>query len=146
MRIDQKRGSPPELGGFAVDVGALRFGELKTNAGRLSPYFFNAGGFDDGAKLGRLAEDALRETLKANPTLEVRRRVGRLLSEPVSDEVSLAVGETLRAHRGIRLLEMIGTPEARRALERLADGAGPSPQTQAARGSVERLKRVDGAR
>jgi len=41
---------------FAVDVGALRFGEFKTKAGRLSPYFFNAGLFDDGAKLGRLAE------------------------------------------------------------------------------------------
>ena len=40
---------------FAVDTGALRFGEFKTKAGRLSPYFFNAGLFDDGAKLGRLA-------------------------------------------------------------------------------------------
>ena len=33
----------------------LRFGEFKTKAGRLSPYFFNAGLFDDGAKLLRLA-------------------------------------------------------------------------------------------
>jgi orotate phosphoribosyltransferase len=41
---------------FAVDAGVLRFGEFKTKAGRLSPYFFNAGLFDDGAKLGRLAE------------------------------------------------------------------------------------------
>jgi len=41
---------------FAVDCGVLRFGEFKTKAGRLSPYFFNAGLFDDGAKLGRLAE------------------------------------------------------------------------------------------
>ena len=41
---------------FAVDSGVLRFGEFKTKAGRLSPYFFNAGVFDDGAKLGRLAQ------------------------------------------------------------------------------------------
>ena len=41
---------------FAVDCGVLRFGEFNTKAGRLSPYFFNAGLFDDGAKLGRLAE------------------------------------------------------------------------------------------
>jgi orotate phosphoribosyltransferase len=41
---------------FAVDAGVLRFGQFKTKAGRLSPYFFNAGGFDDGAKLGRLAQ------------------------------------------------------------------------------------------
>jgi orotate phosphoribosyltransferase len=40
---------------FSVDNGALRFGEFTTKAGRLSPYFFNAGLFDDGAKLGRLA-------------------------------------------------------------------------------------------
>ena len=40
---------------FAVEAGVLRFGDFKTKAGRLSPYFFNAGGFDDGAKLGRLA-------------------------------------------------------------------------------------------
>jgi orotate phosphoribosyltransferase len=41
---------------FAVEAGVLRFGEFKTKAGRLSPYFFNAGLFDDGAKLGRLAQ------------------------------------------------------------------------------------------
>ncbi|MBV7544296.1 orotate phosphoribosyltransferase [Acidovorax sp. sic0104] len=41
---------------FAVESGVLRFGEFKTKAGRLSPYFFNAGLFDDGSKMGRLAE------------------------------------------------------------------------------------------
>ncbi|MBP9904864.1 MAG: orotate phosphoribosyltransferase [Rhodoferax sp.] len=41
---------------FAVDCGVLRFGEFKTKAGRMSPYFFNAGLFDDGAKLDRLAQ------------------------------------------------------------------------------------------
>ena len=41
---------------FAVASGVLRFGEFKTKAGRLSPYFFNAGLFDNGAKLGRLAD------------------------------------------------------------------------------------------
>ena len=41
---------------FCVEAGALKFGEFKTKAGRLSPYFFNAGLFDDGAKLSRLAE------------------------------------------------------------------------------------------
>ena len=41
---------------FSVASGVLRFGEFKTKAGRMSPYFFNAGLFDDGAKLGRLAQ------------------------------------------------------------------------------------------
>jgi orotate phosphoribosyltransferase len=41
---------------FALAAGVLRFGEFKTKAGRMSPYFFNAGLFDDGAKLSRLAQ------------------------------------------------------------------------------------------
>ena len=41
---------------FAVGCKVLRFGEFKTKAGRLSPYFFNAGLFNDGNSLGRLAE------------------------------------------------------------------------------------------
>lgn len=49
--------------GFSVEAGVLRFGEFKTKAGRLSPYFFNSGLFDDGAKLGRLAEFYARRLL-----------------------------------------------------------------------------------
>ena len=45
-----------EFVAFAVECGVLRFGEFTTKAGRQSPYFFNAGLFDDGAKLGRLAQ------------------------------------------------------------------------------------------
>jgi len=41
---------------FAIESGVLRFGQFKTKAGRMSPYFFNAGLFDDGAKMLRLAE------------------------------------------------------------------------------------------
>ena len=41
---------------FALSCQVLRFGEFKTKAGRLSPYFFNAGLFNDGNSLSRLAE------------------------------------------------------------------------------------------
>lgn len=41
---------------FAIEAGVLRFGDFKTKSGRLTPYFFNAGLFDDGVKLTRLAE------------------------------------------------------------------------------------------
>ena len=41
---------------FAIASQVLRFGEFKTKAGRLSPYFFNAGLFNDGEKLRRLGE------------------------------------------------------------------------------------------
>src|SRR5574344_720243 len=40
---------------FALACKVLRFGEFKSKAGRMSPYFFNAGLFNDGASLGRLA-------------------------------------------------------------------------------------------
>ncbi|MGC8702617.1 MAG: orotate phosphoribosyltransferase [Thiomonas sp.] len=41
---------------FAVDSGVIAFGDFTTKAGRQSPYFFNAGLFNDGAMLGRLAQ------------------------------------------------------------------------------------------
>jgi orotate phosphoribosyltransferase len=50
---------------FACDRGVLRFGEFKTKAGRLSPYFFNAGLFDDGESLARLADFYARAVLAA---------------------------------------------------------------------------------
>ena len=40
---------------FSLEAGILRFGQFRTKAGRMSPYFFNAGLFNDGALLGRLA-------------------------------------------------------------------------------------------
>ncbi|HZW24203.1 MAG TPA: orotate phosphoribosyltransferase [Gallionella sp.] len=41
---------------FAVQQKVLRFGEFQTKAGRLSPYFFNAGLFNDGASLHSLTQ------------------------------------------------------------------------------------------
>jgi orotate phosphoribosyltransferase len=41
---------------FTIEQDVLRFGEFKTKAGRLSPYFFNAGLFYDGASLRELAQ------------------------------------------------------------------------------------------
>lgn len=41
---------------FAVQQKVLCFGEFQTKAGRLSPYFFNAGLFNDGASLRSLSQ------------------------------------------------------------------------------------------
>ena len=41
---------------FTIRQNVLRFGEFKTKAGRLSPYFFNAGLFYDGEALKQLAQ------------------------------------------------------------------------------------------
>ncbi|MBV5309532.1 orotate phosphoribosyltransferase [Chromatium okenii] len=40
---------------FAIEIGALRFGEFTLKSGRHSPYFFNAGHFNSGARLTQLA-------------------------------------------------------------------------------------------
>ena len=41
---------------FCIEKQVLQFGEFKTKAGRLSPYFFNAGLFNDGDSLLKLGE------------------------------------------------------------------------------------------
>jgi orotate phosphoribosyltransferase len=56
---------------FALETGVLRFGEFKTKAGRLSPYFFNAGLFNDGASLGRLCEFYSRAILASGIPCDV---------------------------------------------------------------------------
>lgn len=50
---------------FAVGRNVLRFGEFKTKAGRLSPYFFDAGLFNDGASLRTLAQFYAKAILAA---------------------------------------------------------------------------------
>jgi orotate phosphoribosyltransferase len=56
---------PSQFIAFALRTGVLRFGEFRTKAGRLSPYFFNAGGFDHGGSLGQLAQFYARTLLAA---------------------------------------------------------------------------------
>jgi orotate phosphoribosyltransferase len=56
---------------FAIRSGVLRFGEFRTKAGRLSPYFFNAGLFDDGAKLGELGRFYARAALASGIAFDI---------------------------------------------------------------------------
>ena len=48
---------------FLLDAGALRFGDFTLKSGRRSPYFINAGAFDDGAKIALLGEFYARTVL-----------------------------------------------------------------------------------
>jgi orotate phosphoribosyltransferase len=50
---------------FVVAQKVLYFGEFKTKAGRLSPYFFDAGLFYDGQSLARLAQFYAKAILAA---------------------------------------------------------------------------------
>ena len=49
---------------LAIDKSVLKFGEFTLKSGRVSPYFFNAGLFDDGHSLALLAE-YYAKTIKA---------------------------------------------------------------------------------
>ena len=65
MTLEIRRELRAEFIRFALQAGVLRFGEFTTKAGRQSPYFFNAGLFNDGATLGALAEFYARTLLDA---------------------------------------------------------------------------------
>ena len=56
---------------FCIKCGVLRFGQFKTKAGRMSPYFFNAGLFNDGAMLGRLGEFYAKAILAAGQPFDM---------------------------------------------------------------------------
>jgi hypothetical protein len=88
------------------------------------------------ARLGELAEPALRGALKGRPSAELRRRVGRLLEPLRKQELS---GERLREVRAVQVLELTGTAAARRVLAGLAKGEPEARLTREARGAWYRL-------
>ena len=73
---------------FACDLGVLRFGEFKTKAGRLSPYFFNAGLFNDGTSLARLSNFYARRILASGLQFDV-------LFGPAYKGIPLAAGAAM---------------------------------------------------
>jgi orotate phosphoribosyltransferase len=73
---------------FACERGVLRFGEFKTKAGRLSPYFFNAGLFNDGLSLSRLSDFYARRILAAGVEFDV-------LFGPAYKGIPLAAGAAM---------------------------------------------------
>lgn len=59
-----------EFVNFAVEAGVIRFGNFTLKSGRQSPYFFNAGLFNDGQSLSKLG-DFYAKTLQAHNWMEV---------------------------------------------------------------------------
>jgi orotate phosphoribosyltransferase len=56
---------------FTIERKVLCFGEFKTKAGRISPYFFNAGLFNDGMSLRRLSQFYAKAILSAQLEFDV---------------------------------------------------------------------------
>jgi hypothetical protein len=90
------------------------------------------------AKLGGSAETALRRALAGEPSLEVRRRLERLLANLRQNSLA---PDTLRVVRAVEVLEHLATPGARQLLTTLAEGAPDARETQEAQASLERLTR-----
>jgi dipeptidyl aminopeptidase/acylaminoacyl peptidase len=90
------------------------------------------------ARLGDQAGPFLRQALEESPSLEVRRRL-LLLLERVEGPPRPS-GEELRALRAVEVLEKIGTPEAWRLLDGLAQGDPSAALTREARATLDRLR------
>ncbi len=73
---------------FACERGVLRFGEFKTKSGRLSPYFFNAGLFNDGDALNKLCGFYARTILASKLEFDI-------LFGPAYKGIPLAAGTAM---------------------------------------------------
>lgn len=89
-------------------------------------------------RIGKPAEPAVRRELeKHKDTLELRRRLEKILGQIRDEAVS---NDTIREIRAIEVLERLGSPEAKAALQSLAKGAEGARLTTEAQNALERLK------
>jgi hypothetical protein len=87
-------------------------------------------------ELGDLAAAALRKAGAKNASLELRRRTQALLDKLRGPVIR---PELLRAVRAVAVLEDIASPEARKLLETLSQGAPDARLTQEAQTALQRL-------
>ena len=88
------------------------------------------------AALAEQAAPALRKALAGKPSLEARRRLDALLDR--LDGATLSA-ETIRQIRAVEALESIGNREARRLLDKLAEGPAETRLAQEAKAATVRL-------
>jgi RNA polymerase sigma factor (sigma-70 family) len=88
-------------------------------------------------ELGDRAATALRETLKAGPSLEKRRRVEALLKTLEASPLP----DIIRELRAVAILERIGTRDAADLLRALSGGDAGARLTQQARATLARISR-----
>ena len=85
-------------------------------------------------KLGEAARPAIEVALgRPDASPELRRRLERLQSL-----LAVPTGEFLRELRALEVLERLGTPEARKHLEKLASGAAEACLTREAKAALAR--------
>jgi WD40 repeat protein len=86
------------------------------------------------------ADDALRKTLEGKPSLEVRRRIEALFDTRKAGTVNL---DKVREARAIEALELVGGPDARTLLDKLAKGPSEAALTQDAKAALDRLSQKE---
>jgi RNA polymerase sigma factor (sigma-70 family) len=82
-------------------------------------------------KMGTIVEPALRQALKNKPSLEVRRRIEAVLAKFANERLQLL--------RALEAIEHMNTPQARRLVAELANGAPGAWLTEEARAIAKRL-------
>src|SRR5262249_32663214 len=87
-------------------------------------------------QLGELAVPAVKQALTGKPPLEARRRLGQLVE---TGERWMPASQPLRLLRAVEVLERIGTPDAKRFLQELAQGAPVARLTYETKVALERL-------
>ncbi len=92
---------------------------------------------DELATLGQAAGRTLNEAFKQKISAEKRQRLKELLAKLESNEPA---PEVLRAVRAVEVLEMIGSPEARKVVAALAAGAKDFELTVQAKAALGRMK------
>ncbi|MBI3762396.1 MAG: hypothetical protein HY260_11120, partial [Chloroflexi bacterium] len=88
-------------------------------------------------ELDDLALAAIRAAVAAKPSLEMQRRLEKILTD-YSGLVKTAEGR--RQHRAVRVLGMLASTDAREVLALLAKGAQSARTTQEAQATLQRLR------
>jgi len=78
-----------EFVAFAIAQNALKFGEFKTKAGRMSPYFFNSGLFNDGQSMSALSSFYARAALASEVAFD-------MIFGPAYKGITLATGMAMK--------------------------------------------------
>jgi hypothetical protein len=117
------RVDPRKIDGWIADLGSEKFAVRESaTAGLL--------------KVGEQAVPALRKALASPPSLETGRRLEGLLVRLTGGTLTT---EELRLVRAVEALERAGSPEARRLLRALAEGAPGALATREAQAALDRL-------
>jgi WD40 repeat protein len=125
QRLRAKRPNAEEIAKLIGDLGSSKFAVREKAEREL-------------AEIIDFAAPALRRVLKNGPTLEVRRRVERLLAQRSG---GLWRGRSLHVVRAIEALERIGTAEAKQALKELAASKPEDRLSREAMAALGRLAR-----